>query len=66
MLDRGVAEEQLDKFQHIKCQYLEKGKEQVTYKLLDEIVYVIPTQVMSPSVLLNEKNELSIEAYQWS
>ena len=77
VVDCGIASENLiDQNEHvvpvgaryIKCKYFEKKQEEkccVYYNLLHYDVYVLPTQVMSPLVKLNEDNSLSIEEYQW-
>ena len=62
----GVATEPIaDKFNHfiesgskyVKCQYFEKIKEKrskICYKILPDITYVLPYQVMNPMVNLND------------
>ena len=53
---------------YIKCQYYQKQKESrsgIHYKLFPKIVYVLPTQVLSPLVNLGENNILKIDEYQW-
>ena len=52
---------------YIKCQYYEKQKESqsgIDYKLFLKIVYVLPTQVLSPLVNLGENNILKMDEYQ--
>ena len=73
----GVALDGLfDKYNHIvpkgtsyiKYQYLERICEKcgyVCYKLLPDIVFVFPAEVMSPLVLLNHDSLLCISEYQW-
>ena len=57
----------MDKYHHviyILCRYYEKVKQvkaKVIYKLLNNDVLVLPTQVMSPLVKMNEKKK----NYQW-
>ena len=42
-----------------------KGKRLIiTYKILPQVVYVLPSQVMNPVVHLNENLELLIYEYQ--
>lgn len=77
VLDFGIASEMLhDEYNHIidigtkyiKCQYLEKCREQknyITFKLLSSIVYVLPAQVMCPLVNLGQDLRLTISDYQW-
>ena len=74
--DSGIADENMvDDYNHltpkgskyIKCQYYEKQKESqsgIDYKLFLKIVYVLPTQVLSPLVNLGENNVLKMDEYQ--
>ena len=77
VLDTGIASEKMvDESNHnidigtqfIMCQYFEKVKEKrsyLSYKILPQIVYVLPSQVMNPMVNLNDNLELPIDEYQW-
>ena len=78
VLDPGIADENMvDDYNHlilkgskyIKCQYYHKQKESrssgIHYKLFPKIVYVLPTQVLSPLVNLDENNILKMDEYQW-
>ena len=52
------------KSKYIKCQYYQKQKEShsgIHYKLFPKIVYVLPTQVLSPLVNLDENNILKMD-----
>ena len=77
VLEFGVAVEDMqDDYNHtvlkgskfIKCNYLKKKSEKkgrIAYKILKKTVLVLPTEVMSPMVHLDEKLSLSAAEYQW-
>ena len=76
VLETGVAnEEMVDTYNHqlnigdkfIKCNYLEKVKEKIfmLHRVLLQIVYVLPSQVMNPIVNSSDNLELPIYEYQW-
>ena len=77
VLDFGLALDDLcDKYNHIvpkgtnyiKCQYLERiceKKRNVCYKLLPDIVFVFPAEVLSPMLPLNDDLSLCISEHQW-
>ena len=67
---------QNDKYNHtvsgrasfIKCQYLERleeKKRKAFYKLLPDVVFLFPAEVMSPLVPLNKDLSLPSSEYQW-
>ena len=77
VLDFLIAEKNMvDDYSHlipkgskyIKYQYYQKQKEfysGIHYILFPKIVYVLPTQVLSPLVNLDENSILKIDEYQW-
>ena len=77
VLKISIAEEDIaDKYNHIilkgktyiTCQYLEKIKEKrghMYYKPLKDSIYVLPAQVLSPFVALDENLPMTAAEYQW-
>ena len=76
VLDFGIADGNIvDDYNHLipkgskytKCQYYQKKEHRsgIYYKLFPKILYVLPTQVLSPLVNLDENNILKMDEYQW-
>ena len=77
VLKISIAEEKIaDKCNHIiskgntyiTCQYLEKIKEKrgsMYCKLLKDSIYVLPAQVFSPFIALDESLSMTAAEYQW-
>ena len=77
VLKLSIAEEEIaDKYNHIiskgntyiTCQYLKKIKEKrgrVYYKHLKDSIYVLPAQVLSPFVALDDNLSITAAEYQW-
>lgn len=53
---------------YLKSQYFQKAREskwKIKYKFLHDKVFLHPSQVMNPSVKLNNDGSLSSEEKQW-